>query len=73
MAGLAAYVVLSELDLDGQGGSAGLLLLVQQPFGVGHPGQQLIQSMLELPQCQQRPLQFVLQTCEGETNSSSWE
>ena len=55
-----SYVVFGELDLDGLGVSSGLPLLVQQLLGVAHPRQQLVQCMLELAQCQEASLQFVL-------------
>lgn len=53
-------MMLGELYLDGFGVSCRFSLFVEQLFCVAHPGQQLIQCMLELAQCQQPPLQFVL-------------
>lgn len=52
--------MLGELDLDGFGVSASLLLLAEQLLRVAHPGQQLVQGMLELAQSQEAVLQFVL-------------
>ena len=66
-AGGGAYVVLGELDLDGLGVPPGLPLLPQELVRVGHPGQQLVQRVLELTQGQQPPLQLVLQHIEAET------
>lgn len=54
------YVMLGELDLDGFGVSSSLPLLVEQLLGVAHPGQKLVQCVLELAQCQKASLQFVL-------------
>lgn len=53
-------MVFGELYLDGFGVSTSLSLLIEQLLGVAHPGQQLIQSMLELAQSQKASLQFVL-------------
>lgn len=55
-----SHVMLGELDLDGLGVSAGLLLLAEQLLRVAHPGQQLVQCVLELAQGQEAALQFVL-------------
>lgn len=55
-----AHVMLGQLDLDSFGVSAGLLLLAEQLLGVAHPGQQLVQCVLELAQSQKAALQFVL-------------
>lgn len=55
-----SHVMLGELDLDGFGVSAGLLLLAEQLLRVAHPGQQLVQCVLELSQSQKAALQFVL-------------
>lgn len=55
-----SYVVLGELYLDGFGVSSSIFLFIEQLLGVAHPGQQLIQCMLELPQCEKASLQFVL-------------
>lgn len=52
--------MLGELDLDGFGVSAGLLLLAEQLLRVAHPGQQLVQCVLKLAQSQKAALQFVL-------------
>lgn len=57
---LLSYVMLGELDLDGFGVSSGLPLVVEQFLGVAHPGQQLVQCVLELAECQKASLQFVL-------------
>lgn len=53
-------MVLGELYLNGFGVSRGFSLFVEQLLGVAHPGQQLIQGMLELAQSQEAALQFVL-------------
>lgn len=53
-------MMLGELYLDGFGVSSGLPLVVEQLLGVAHPGQKLVQCMLELAQCQKASLQFVL-------------
>lgn len=53
-------MVLGELYLNGFGVSSGLSLLIEELLGVAHPGQQFIQSMLELAQSQKASLQFVL-------------
>lgn len=53
-------MMFGELDLDGFGVSSSLSLLVQKLLCVAHPGQQLIQCMLELAQSQEASLQFVL-------------
>lgn len=53
-------MVLGELYLDGFGISSGLPLLIEQLLRVAHPGQKLIQCVLELAQSQKAPLQFVL-------------
>lgn len=58
--GGVSYVVFGKLYLDGFGVSSGLPLLVEQLLGVAHPGQQLVQRMLELAQGQKASLQFVL-------------
>lgn len=55
-----SYVVLGELYLDGFGVSSSIFLFIEQLLSVAHPGQQLIQCMLELPQCEKASLQFVL-------------
>lgn len=52
--------MLGELYFDGFGVSSCLPLLVEQLLGVAHPGQQLVQCMLELAQSQKASLQFVL-------------
>lgn len=52
--------MLGKFDLDGFGVSSSLLLLCEQLLCVAHPGQQLIQCMLELAECQKAALQFVL-------------
>lgn len=52
--------MLGELDLHSFGVSAGLLLLAEKLLRVAHPGQQLIQGVLELAQSQKAALQFVL-------------
>lgn len=52
--------MLGELYLDSFGVSSGLPLLGEELLGVAHPGQQLIQRVLELAQCQKASLQFVL-------------
>jgi hypothetical protein len=52
--------MLGELDLDGFQVSSDGFLFAQQALGVRQPGQELVQSMLELTQCQQGPLQLVL-------------
>lgn len=53
-------MVLGELYLNGFGVSSGLSLLVEQFLGVAHPGQQLVECVLELAQSQKASLQFVL-------------
>lgn len=65
-----SYVVLGELDLNGFGVSCSLPLLIKQLFRVAHPGQKLIQRMLELPQSQQRSFQFVLHRISTNTSES---
>lgn len=45
------YMMLGQLNLNGLGVSSCLFLLIEQLLGVVHPGQQLIQCMLELSQC----------------------
>lgn len=55
-----SHMMLGELDLDGLGVSAGLLLLAEQLLRVAHPGQQLVQCVLELAQGQKAAFQFVL-------------
>lgn len=55
-----SYVVLGKLDLDGFGVSCRLFLFAEHLLGVAHPGQQLVQCMLELSQSQEASLQFVL-------------
>lgn len=52
--------MLGELYLDGFGVSSGVFLFIEQLLGVAHPGQQLVQCMLELPQREKASLQFVL-------------
>lgn len=42
------YVMLGELYLNSFGISSSLLLLAEQLLGVAHPGQQLVQCVLEL-------------------------
>lgn len=54
------YVMLGELNLDGFGVSSSLPLLSEELLGAAHPGQQLIQGMLELAQSQKASLQFML-------------
>lgn len=54
------YVMLGELYLNSFGISSSLLLLAEQLLGVAHPGQQLVQCVLELAKCQKASLQFVL-------------
>lgn len=53
-------MVLGKLYLDGFGVSSSFSLFVEQLLSVAHPGQQLIQCMLELAQSQKASLQFVL-------------
>lgn len=53
-------MMLGELDLHGFGVSSCLPLVTEQLLGVAHPGQQLVQCVLELTQSQQASLQFVL-------------
>lgn len=55
-----SYVMLGELYLDSFGVSSSLPLLSEELLGVAHPGQQLIQCVLELAQCQKASLQFML-------------
>lgn len=63
-------MVLGELDLNGLGVSYSLPLFVEQLFSVAHPGQKLVQRMLELPQSQQRSFQFVLHRISTNTSES---
>lgn len=60
MRGGLSYVVLGELDLDGFGVSSSLPLFIEQLISVAHPGQQLVQCVLELAQSQKASFQFVL-------------
>lgn len=53
-------MMLSEFYLDGFGVSSSLPLVIEQLLGVAHPGQQLVQCVLELAQSQEASLQFVL-------------
>lgn len=53
-------MMLGELYLNGFGVSSSLPLLTKQLLGVAHPGQELVQCVLELTQCQEASLQFVL-------------
>lgn len=53
-------MMLGELYLNGFGVSSSLPLLIEQLLGVAHPGQELIQCVLELTQCQKASLQFML-------------
>lgn len=53
-------MMLGELYLDSFGVSPRLPLVIEQLLGVAHPGQQLVQCMLELSQRQKASLQFVL-------------
>ena len=53
-------MMLGEFYLDGFGVSSSLPLVIEQLLGVAHPGQQLVQCVLELAQCQEASLQFVL-------------
>lgn len=53
-------MMLGELYLNGFGVSSSLPLLTEQLLGVAHPGQELIQCVLELTQCQKALFQFVL-------------
>lgn len=55
-----SYMMLGELYLDGFGVPSSLSLLSEKLLGVAHPGQQLVQCVLELAQCQEASLQFVL-------------
>lgn len=52
--------MLGELNLDGFGVSSSLPLLSEELLGAAHPGQQLIQGVLELAQSQKTSLQFML-------------
>lgn len=53
-------MVLGKLYLNGFGVPSRLPLLSEKLLGVAHPGQQLVQCVLELAQCQEASLQFVL-------------
>lgn len=53
-------MVLGKLYLNGFGIPSRLPLLSEKLLGVAHPGQQLVQCVLELAQCQEASLQFVL-------------
>lgn len=48
--GIATYMMLGELNLNGLGVSSDWLLFSQQVLCVCEPHQQLVQGMLELPQ-----------------------
>ncbi|TNN67209.1 hypothetical protein EYF80_022547 [Liparis tanakae] len=51
--------MLGELYLDSFGVSSRLPLVAEQLLRVAHPGQQLVQCVLKLAQCQKASLQFI--------------
>ena len=47
----ATYMMLGEFNFNGLGVSSDRLLFAEQALGVCEPRQQLVQRVLELPQC----------------------